>query len=146
MCIKDPGEVYFLFRSLRLTAFVRRVPTNISFPALILKVNLRLIQWRLEQIIGAVLHAFPRRRADAQPVEPQGVAAGDPVGGFEREELSEGELLALRPAASWSRTPIANTRPAPRLGEHTREVLAEAGLSAAAIDALLAQGAAKACP
>ena len=41
-------------------------------------------------------------------------------------------------------TPWAITRPAPRLGQHTREVLAEAGLAAAEIDALIADGAASA--
>ena len=35
-------------------------------------------------------------------------------------------------------------RHAPRLGEHTREVLGEAGLGEAAIDALVASGAARA--
>jgi len=32
--------------------------------------------------------------------------------------------------------------PAPRLGEHTREVLAEAGYDAAAVETLIASGAA----
>ncbi len=41
-------------------------------------------------------------------------------------------------------TPWAITRPAPRLGQHTREVLAEAGLAAAEIEALIADGAASA--
>ena len=85
----------------------------------------------------------------AMPVHDLQSLLSDPhlqaTGHFQAEHHpSEGELLALRPAARWSRTPIANTRPAPRLGEHTREVLAEAGLSASAIDALIVQGAAKA--
>jgi crotonobetainyl-CoA:carnitine CoA-transferase CaiB-like acyl-CoA transferase len=37
-----------------------------------------------------------------------------------------------------SRTPAAITRPAPRLGEHTREVLREAGYADAEIDVLAA--------
>ncbi|MFO1302289.1 MAG: CoA transferase [Burkholderiales bacterium] len=40
-----------------------------------------------------------------------------------------------------SQTPAAVTRPAPRLGEHTREVLREAGYVDADIDALFADGA-----
>ena len=40
-----------------------------------------------------VLHPRSRRRADAQPVEPQGVAAGDPVHGIKRQELRQGFLL-----------------------------------------------------
>jgi len=43
----------------------------------------------------------------------------------------------------FSGTPAAITRPAPVLGQHTREVLTEAGLTDAEIDALVADGAAK---
>ena len=42
----------------------------------------------------------------------------------------------------FSRTPADPTRPAPALGEHTEEVLAESGLSAELIAALLESGAA----
>jgi crotonobetainyl-CoA:carnitine CoA-transferase CaiB-like acyl-CoA transferase len=41
-----------------------------------------------------------------------------------------------KPAA----TPTAVTRPAPLLGQHTREVLSESGYSDAAIDTLIAEG------
>jgi crotonobetainyl-CoA:carnitine CoA-transferase CaiB-like acyl-CoA transferase len=41
---------------------------------------------------------------------------------------SEGHLRAFRPPVRMSDTPTGITRPAPRLGEHTREVLAEVGL------------------
>jgi crotonobetainyl-CoA:carnitine CoA-transferase CaiB-like acyl-CoA transferase len=40
----------------------------------------------------------------------------------------------------------APTRPAPRLGEHTREVLEEAGLAEAEIEAMIAAGAAREAP
>lgn len=97
-------------------------------------------QW-LDALNAADIPAMPVHDLQSLLSDPHLQATGH----FQREEHpSEGSLLALRPAARWSRTPIANTRPAPRLGEHTREVLAEAGLSAAAIDALVAQGAAKA--
>lgn len=55
---------------------------------------------------------------------------------------TEGPMHALAHPTRWSATPPARTQPpAPRLGEHTRAVLAEAGYTHAQIDALLAQGA-----
>ncbi|MCW5221125.1 CoA transferase [Verminephrobacter aporrectodeae subsp. tuberculatae] len=58
---------------------------------------------------------------------------------------SEGRLHALATPTRWSDTPPARSQsPAPRLGEHTCALLAEAGYSAAQIDALLAQGACRA--
>ncbi|MFO1330561.1 MAG: CaiB/BaiF CoA-transferase family protein [Rubrivivax sp.] len=44
------------------------------------------------------------------------------------------------PAPRFDRSAVDTPRPAPRVGQHTREVLAEAGLDATAIDALLAAG------
>lgn len=45
-----------------------------------------------------------------------------------------------RTPVGFSRTPVEVRRGAPRIGEHTREVLSEAGLTAAAIDALVRGG------
>ncbi|MEW6466278.1 MAG: CoA transferase [Pseudomonadota bacterium] len=45
---------------------------------------------------------------------------------------SEGRLLSLAVPSRWSTTPPDAPRPAPRLGEHTAAVLAEAGLDATA--------------
>ncbi len=53
-----------------------------------------------------------------------------------------GRIRQPHPAAQFDRTPAALTRPAPLLGEHTREVLREAGLAPDEIDALYAAGAA----
>jgi len=53
---------------------------------------------------------------------------------------SEGPMLNLRPPTRFARTPASLHRPAPRLGEHTDEVLREAGLAADEIDALVASG------
>jgi crotonobetainyl-CoA:carnitine CoA-transferase CaiB-like acyl-CoA transferase len=54
---------------------------------------------------------------------------------------TEGSMVAIRPPTRFARTPAELRRPAPTLGEHTAEILREAGLDAAAIDALFASGA-----
>jgi crotonobetainyl-CoA:carnitine CoA-transferase CaiB-like acyl-CoA transferase len=56
------------------------------------------------------------------------------------EHPSEGTLVDMAVPTSWSRSVPQNRRPAARQGEHTREVLAEAGLATAEIDALIANG------
>jgi crotonobetainyl-CoA:carnitine CoA-transferase CaiB-like acyl-CoA transferase len=52
---------------------------------------------------------------------------------------SEGPTLQMRPATTFSEPGRAAMLPAPRKGQHTREILAQAGYSADAIDALVAQ-------
>lgn len=59
----------------------------------------------------------------------------------QHDHPSEGRITQVRPVARFSETPLAIRRLPPRLGEHSREVLAEAGYSAAEIDGLLASGA-----
>ena len=51
-----------------------------------------------------------------------------------------GATKALGCPVHFSATPTSVTRPAPMLGEHSREVLAEAGYSAAEIDTFVAEG------
>ena len=51
---------------------------------------------------------------------------------------SEGATKALSPPVDYSATPATIRRPAPRLGEHTDEVLAEAGFDAREIGAIRA--------
>jgi len=61
------------------------------------------------------------------------------VGLFERaEHPSEGAYRPLRSPVRFSATPYRLRRHAPALGEHTREVLAELGLSAERIEAITA--------
>jgi crotonobetainyl-CoA:carnitine CoA-transferase CaiB-like acyl-CoA transferase len=60
------------------------------------------------------------------------------------EHPSEGRIRTMREPSTWSETEPPTGRFAPRLGQHTREILLEAGFDAAAIDALIAQQAVKA--
>ena len=53
-----------------------------------------------------------------------------------------GPYRQIEPAARFSRSPQSVRRPAPLLAEHTREILAEAGYDDAAVDRLVADGAA----
>lgn len=58
----------------------------------------------------------------------------------EREHPSEGRVLDLAPANSNSSGTRRNWLPAPRLGEHTRAILAEAGIESSLINDLLDKG------
>jgi crotonobetainyl-CoA:carnitine CoA-transferase CaiB-like acyl-CoA transferase len=60
------------------------------------------------------------------------------------EHPSEGRLLSMKVPSEWSETVPEYRRHAPRFGEHTREVLREAGYDDAAVEALIASGAARA--
>lgn len=62
------------------------------------------------------------------------------VGFFSWEEHpSEGRIRTMREPSTWTETAPPTGKFAPRLGQHTREVLAEAGLDDAAIDGLIAR-------
>ena len=60
------------------------------------------------------------------------------------EHPTEGRIKTLGVPSEWSESPPEYRRHAPRLGEHTREVLREAGLSDADVDNLIASKAARA--
>jgi len=59
------------------------------------------------------------------------------------EHPSEGTLVSMKVPSEWSETAPEVRRHAPRLGEHTREVLREAGYSDAQIDDMASSGAAR---
>jgi crotonobetainyl-CoA:carnitine CoA-transferase CaiB-like acyl-CoA transferase len=52
---------------------------------------------------------------------------------------SEGRIRTMREPSTWSENAPPSGRFAPRLGQHTREILAEAGYTPHEIDALIAQ-------
>jgi crotonobetainyl-CoA:carnitine CoA-transferase CaiB-like acyl-CoA transferase len=52
---------------------------------------------------------------------------------------SEGRIRTMREPSTWSETRPPTGRFAPRLGQHTREILSEAGFDTDAIDALISQ-------
>ncbi len=61
------------------------------------------------------------------------------VGLFQEiDHPTEGKIRQARPPARFGASPASLRRHAPRLGEHTREVMREAGYSEAEIDALVA--------
>jgi crotonobetainyl-CoA:carnitine CoA-transferase CaiB-like acyl-CoA transferase len=55
------------------------------------------------------------------------------------EHPSEGRIRTMREPSTWSETVPPSGRFAPRLGQHTREILAEVGYTPNEIDALIAQ-------
>ncbi len=59
------------------------------------------------------------------------------------EHPSEGRIRTMREPSTWSETKPPTGRFAPRLGQQTREILAEAGFDAEAIDNLISAGVAK---
>jgi crotonobetainyl-CoA:carnitine CoA-transferase CaiB-like acyl-CoA transferase len=61
---------------------------------------------------------------------------------IEQEHHAGGKMQLVGPNAKFSDTPMEAVRPSPALGQHTEEVLAEAGYSADEIAALLESGAA----
>ncbi|OIQ70345.1 hypothetical protein GALL_480430 [mine drainage metagenome] len=85
--IKQSQEIALLVILLLIAALIRWVPADIRLPTLILEIDLRLIQRRVEQVLGVIPHPGPCGRANRQPVQPQGVSLGDPVLRVQRQEL-----------------------------------------------------------
>ena len=59
------------------------------------------------------------------------------------DHSTEGRIRSMTPSARWSETKVEPSRLAPRLGEHSAEILREAGFSADEIAAMVRDGAAK---
>ncbi|MGD9935368.1 MAG: CaiB/BaiF CoA transferase family protein [Dehalococcoidia bacterium] len=83
--------------------------------------------------------AAPMRLREEMLDDPQVLANGF-VTRLEHSLL--GGHTVVSPPVRFSETPLRTGHASPRLGEHTRVLLSEAGLDAAAIESLLAQGAA----
>ena len=62
------------------------------------------------------------------------------------EHPSEGRVRMLAVPSEWSESKPEYRRHAPRLGEHTREVLRDAGLSDSQVETLLSNGTARQAP
>jgi crotonobetainyl-CoA:carnitine CoA-transferase CaiB-like acyl-CoA transferase len=60
------------------------------------------------------------------------------------EHPTEGRIKSLAVPSEWSESPPEYRRHAPRLGEHTREVLGEIGYSSSQVNELVSSGAARA--
>lgn len=56
------------------------------------------------------------------------------------EHPTEGKIRNMRPAAMWSETPVEVSHFAPRQGEHSIDILKEAGYSAGEIETLISDG------
>ena len=77
--VKNGLQVGFLFGALPCAAQVRRVAADVGFAAFVGKVDFGLVERRWKQVVAGKFDACACGRADAEPVQPQGVARHDPV-------------------------------------------------------------------
>lgn len=105
------------------------------------RIQQRLLERPAEEWVALFLEAGVPASVVNQPEEmaddPQVIAAGMIT---ELEHEITGPQRVVSPLVRMSLTPTAARMPAPPLAGHTREVLAECGLSEAEIDALVAAG------
>ncbi len=90
-------------------------------------------QW-LADLGAADIPCAPLHTLDSLMDDPHLAATGTVV---RAEHPTEGTITEVRPAGQWSRTPPRIRSRAPRLGQHSREILAEAGLDRSAIEQLI---------
>jgi crotonobetainyl-CoA:carnitine CoA-transferase CaiB-like acyl-CoA transferase len=105
----------------------------------------------IERTTAEWLEGFERFDIPAAPMNTLADVFGDPhlaaTGYFSQiDHPTEGRLTSLKTPSEWSDTAPEYRRHAPRLGEQTREILREAGYDDAAIDRMIAAGAASAAP
>jgi len=96
----------------------------------------RPTQYWLDLLKAADIPSGPVNALDALP-QDEHLAAVEmfPVS----EHPSEGAIRMVRPPVRFGAAECGLRHPAPRFGEHSREILREAGLDAAAIDELIAR-------
>ena len=113
-----------------------------NLDALTVVMNERIRGWKMKDLLAALDSAG----VPCGPINSIADVAADPHA-LAREMVVElehpraGHTRALGLPVKLSRTPGKVARPAPLLGQHTREVLEEFGFSAGEVDALYAQGA-----
>jgi len=112
----------------------------------------------LVELLGLVDSELPKRttaewleifgRADfpAMPMHTIDTLMDDPhlreVGFFRKvRHPTEGDIVSMAVTSRWSRSSPVNSRLAPLLGEHTHEILSEAGFPDSEISSLVASGA-----
>jgi crotonobetainyl-CoA:carnitine CoA-transferase CaiB-like acyl-CoA transferase len=94
------------------------------------------VEW-VEEFVAAGVPASVVNFAEEMADDPQVAAMGMMV---DLEHAITGPQRVVGPLVRMSASPTAAVRPAPPLGAHTREVLAEAGLTPEEIDRLVAGG------
>jgi crotonobetainyl-CoA:carnitine CoA-transferase CaiB-like acyl-CoA transferase len=96
-----------------------------------------------ELLTKADVPVMPMHDLESMLQDPHLVATGFfPV----VEHPTEGPIHSMRTSATWSETPAETKRLAPRLSEHSEEILREAGFSADEIAALIRDGVTKPAP
>lgn len=133
------GRSDILENDVRFSSFNKRM-ANID------SVYATLSEFLLTKTTAEWLEIFKAADVPAMPMHSYESVIEDPhlvaTGFFEAEQHpTEGKLRRMAVPVSFSRTPAQSTRPAPALGEHGPEILAEVGFSESEIAELQSSGA-----